>query len=98
MANIINEYFKVIKNVEEIDVFEMYNMFIHQWNRELPYKDSMFVGMSAFTFMVILDSFEAILSQKELPCNSVLLCQDYDILDALDRSKCWGDVRLRKVK
>lgn len=69
-----NVNFKILKNIEEIDIFEMYDIFIRQWNREPPYKDSMFVRMSAFTFLVIMDSFEAVLSQKDLPNDSALLC------------------------
>lgn len=93
-ANIIADYLKDIKDVAQIDVEDMYNNFIAKWNKgdceERHY--CKFKNMSAFSFVVILDTLDAVLSAKGLTNDSFLLNDDKKIWWALYQSRSWEEV------
>ena len=93
-AHIISDYLMTVSKVEDVDLENMYNYYIKKWNADI-YKEgnySGFKGNSALSFVVIMDTLDAILSGKGISDDSLLISGDAKIWHILSNSKCWADV------
>lgn len=92
-AHIISDYFKTVKEIDEIDLEAMYNNYIAKWNADLYEEDSWgFKGSSALSLVVIMDTLDSILCEGEIDDQSSLLSLDGKLWRILAESKCWADV------
>ena len=92
-AHIISDYFKTVKDIGEIDLEDMYNHYIAKWNADLYEEYAWgFKGSSALSFIVIMDTLDAILSESDLDNRSLLLSSEGKIWRLLAESRCWADV------
>ena len=93
-AEIISDYFKSVKRVEDIDLENMYNNYIAKWNAD-NYEEERFVGFKRLTtlsFIVLLDTLDTILSEKDLTESSLLMSGNRKIWRVLANSHCWADL------
>ena len=91
-AHIISDYFKTIKDISEIELEDMYNHYIAKWNADLYEENDLgFKGSSALSFVVIMDTLDAILGGG-IDEQSPLLSSEGEIWSVLSKSKCWADV------
>lgn len=93
-AHIISDYLKTVANVGEVDLEAMYNNFIAKWNADM-YEESdygAFKNCSALSFVVVLDTLDAILGDMKLTDSSFLLSDNRRLWHILSNSKCWADV------
>ena len=93
-AHIISDYFRTVDKAEDVDLEDMYNNYIKKWNADI-YEEgyhSGFKGNSALSFIVIVDTLDAILSGKGISDESLLMSGDPKIWQILSNSKCWADV------
>ena len=95
-AQIISDYFSIVKGVEEIDLENMYNNYIVKWNADL-FEDRPlgFKNGSALSFVVILDTLDAILSGEGINGKSMLFSPEERFWRILAESKCWADVNIK---
>lgn len=94
-AKMLRDYFGIIRNEDDIDLEEMYRLFVMGWNGELSedhifFKD--FSECSAQTFVLIMDSLDAILGEGILNDEHLLLNDNRKIWSLLENSRCWGDM------
>lgn len=93
-AHIIADYFKTVGNVENIDLEDMYNNYIAKWNADI-YEELEYGGFknnSALSFIVIMDSLDAILGSTKITDGSPLLLHDRRYWEILASSRCWADI------
>ncbi len=94
-ALLLWDYFQTINDRNDIDIEEMYQMFILGWNSELE-EDNIFTkdfaGSTAQLFVLMMDSLDSLLGAKDITDDSLLLNDDRDIWSMLGSSKCWDDV------
>lgn len=93
-AHIIADYLKTTHCVDEVDLEDMYNNYIAKWNGDI-YEETDYGGFkncSALSFVVILDTLDAILANTEFTEDSLLLSDDERLWNALASSRCWADV------
>ena len=93
LAHIISDYLMTLEDVSDIDLEDMFNHYIAKWNADL-YEEGFwgFKGSSALSFVVILDSLDAILDGRGIDEQSPLLSSDGEIWRILSQSECWADV------
>lgn len=93
-AHIIADYLKTVNDAADVDLEEMYNNYIAKWNADIYEENdySCFKNSSALSFVVILDTIDAILSRAELSEESLLLSGDKRIWGILSSCRCWADV------
>ena len=95
-AKILWDYFSIISNEDDIDIEEMYQLFVLGWNSELS-EDHIFnrdfSGCTAQMFVLIMDSLDVLLGKKQIDDGSLLLNDDLNIWYLLGNSWCWGDLR-----
>lgn len=80
--------------MNDIDLEGMYNNYIAKWNADI-YEENDFDGFknqSVLSFVVILDSLDAILSNQDVVDGSLLMSGDSKIWRVLSDSRCWADV------
>ena len=93
-AHIMADYFKTLGESDEVDLEDMYNNYIAKWNADIV-EESDYCGFknnSALSFMVILETLDILLSQKDIPEDSFLLSGDSRLWQILAESRCWADV------
>lgn len=93
-ANIIADYLKTVSDVADVDLENMFNNYIMKWNADI-YEESdygSFKTNTALSFVVIMDTLDAILSEKELSENLLLLSDNTKFWHTLADSICWADV------
>ena len=92
-AQIIADYFKTTHDINNIDLGDMYNNYIAKWNADIyeEYPNDYFKQSSALSFVIILDTLDCILKEKDIE-KSILLSGDKDFLYALSNCKCWADL------
>lgn len=93
-AHIIADYLKTVKDVGEVDVEDMYNNYIAKWNADIyDEQDQMhFKSSSALSFVIIMDTLDALLGRTEITDESFLLSGDGEAWRILSKSHCWADV------
>ena len=99
-ADIIADYFRSVKDIEKLDIEDMYNNYILKWNDETEEEGETlgFMDSSALSFVVILDTLDAILGRKPIDDKSFLIADDGIIWRILAESLCWDDVNTRLQK
>ena len=94
-ARLLWDYFQIVACREEIDVEEMYQMFVLGWNSELS-EDSLFDQHfsegTAQLFVLMMDSIDVLMEKKRIDDDSLLLNDDPEIWNMLAEARCWGDV------
>ena len=93
-ALLLWDYFQTINDRNDIDIEEIYQMFILGWNSALEEgniftKD--FAHATAQLFVLMMDSLDSLLG-KEITDDSLLLNDDDEIWHILGHSRCWDDV------
>lgn len=92
-AHIMSDYFMTVKDPSEIDLEAMYNHYIAKWNADhYEEYDLGFKGNSALSFVVILDTLDAILDGEGIDEQSSLLSPEGRMWRILAESRCWADV------
>ena len=92
-AHIISDYFSTVNVVGSVDLEDMYNNYIAKWNADKYEEGSWgFKSSSALSFVVIMDTLDAILDGAEINKRSSLLNPERRIWRILAQSKCWADV------
>ena len=80
-ATLLWDYFQYVGAEDEIDIEEMYRMFILGWNCELE-EDNIFRkdfgDTTAQTFVILLDSLDVLLGRKKITDDSLFLNDDPD--------------------
>ena len=98
-AKILWNYFQMTGNLEEIDIEDMYRMFVMGWNAELaednPFRKD-FEESTAQMFVLLMDSLDIMLGDKELGDDSLFLNDDKNIWNMLAHARCWGEVLSRE--
>jgi hypothetical protein len=100
MANIISDYLKTVKRLEDIELENMYNNYISKWNADI-YEESYYSSFkdnSALSLVVILDSLDTILNHDDITEHSTLLSDNREFWYTLSNSCCWADVNERWPK
>ena len=95
-AKLISDYFDIITDPEEIDIEEMYQMFVLGWNGQLVEDNAFskdFRNCTAQMFVIMMDTLDNLLGVAEINDNSLLLNDDKNIWQALANARCWGDLR-----
>ena len=93
-AHIIADYLKTVNDILDIDLEEMYNNYIAKWNADI-YDENCYCGFkynSAQSFVVIMDTLDAILSNKDITDDSLLMSDNCKLWHILAKSHCWADV------
>ena len=92
-AHIISDYFKTLDGINAVDLENMYNLYIKKWNADI-YEEGYgnFKNSSAMSFIVLLDTLDAILESGDLADDSLLLSGNRDIWFMLSDCNCWKDV------
>ncbi len=93
-AKIIWDYFGMIDETREVDIGDMYRMFVLGWNANLPsnnpfYKD--FAKCTAQSFVILMDTLDVILGRAEILDESLLLNDEVEIWGLLESSRSWED-------
>ena len=93
-SNIIADYLKTVSNVDGVDLENMYNHYIAKWNADIYEEPNYrcFKRNTALSFIVLIDTLDAILNEKEVTEESILLSGDSRIWHTLADSYCWADV------
>lgn len=94
IAHIIADYLKTVNDVTDVDLEDMFNNYIMKWNGDIYEEESYsgFKNNSAHSFVVILDSLDAILGQTRITDNHPLISGDRHIWRVLSECRCWADV------
>jgi len=93
-AHIMADYFKTLGESDRVDLEDMYNNYIAKWNADIV-EESEYCGFknnSALSFMVILETLDILLTQKDIPKDSFLLSGESRLWQILAESRCWADV------
>jgi len=95
-ASIIADYLKGVNNEESIDLEDMYNNYISKWNGDIYNKNNNgFLRDSALSFIMILDTLDAILGKTRITDNSFMLSGEAKPWNVLAKSRCWFEVNER---
>lgn len=100
IANIIADYFKTVENEDEIQLEAMFNNYIKKWNNDIYQEDSYsrFKNYTAMSFVIIMETLDIILGNKQFDESSILLNDDPKIWSALAKSHCWADLNKEYLK
>lgn len=95
-AELISTYFSMIQSKEDINLLEMYRLFVEGWNgalgEEQPFTKA-FKYTSAASFLVLMETLQTILQKdSQLSEDSFLLTEDPKLWGSLCDAKCWGDL------
>ncbi len=94
-AKLIWDYFGMVNDISEIDVLDMYRMFVLGWNAELaednPFRKD-FKDSSAQLFVLLMDTLDVLMGKADVGDGSLLLNDDRKIWGMLADAKCWGDM------
>ena len=93
------DYFNMIEDEQDIDVVDMYGMFVMGWNGDLaennPFSKD-FKRCSAQMLVILMDTLDVLLGRTEIGDDSLLLNDDGKIWGELADAKCWGDMKERQ--
>lgn len=93
LAHIISDYFSTVNDVGNVDLEDMFNNYIAKWNADIYEEGSWgFKSSSALSFVVIMDTIDAILNGDGINERSSLLIPEKKMWRILAQSKCCADV------
>lgn len=92
-AEIIQKYFKLVQDREEIALSKMISLYVLGWNGKLGKKHpfSYFKQDRADAIVVLLETLDLILGRRFFNDTSILLNDTPEFWDALSSSVCWCD-------
>ena len=98
-AEIIQKYFKLVQDREEIALSKMISLYVLGWNGKLGKKHpfSYFKQDRADAIVVLLETLDLILGRRFFNDTSILLNDTPEFWDALSSSVCWCDFEERYV-
>ncbi len=91
----ISTYLKTMKDVSEINLMEMYDLYLRGWNGDLDNEHPMskaFKSGSAQELLILMESLYVILGNGEIDNNHLLLNGDENLWRSLGESKNWYEV------
>ena len=93
MSHIISDYLKNVQDVESIDLEAMYNNYIAKWNADI-WEDTYdsFKNCSILSFVVIMDTLDAILENRSITNNSLMLSDNKELWYMLSDCRCWAEL------
>ena len=92
-AHILSDYFKTGRDASEVDLEDMYNNYIAKWNADVfEEKEWGFKSHSVLSFLVVLDTLDAILKGNGINGQSLLFSNERNFWETLAESRCWADV------
>ena len=94
LVDIIVDYLNTVNNVDDVDIEDMFNNYIAKWNGEVE-EETMygFREQTALSFVVILDTMDAILDGTGITEHSLLTGGEKKMWNLLARSRSWDDVK-----
>lgn len=94
IAHIIADHLKTVNDVTNVNLEDIFNHYIMKWNGDIYEEEnySSFKNNSAHSFVVILDSLDAIFGQTRITDNHPLISGDRHIWRVLSECRCWADV------
>ena len=96
VALMAKRYFENVNNTKELDVCKMLDFFLKDWNGEIEKDESDWTSFSKTNcqvLLVILESFDLILSECEMPDNHLLLNGDKNLWNRLCNAKSWEELQ-----
>lgn len=93
-ARIISDYFKTVKDVDKVDLEDMYNNFIAEWNADI-YPDDEYHGFkndTVFSFVMILDTLDCLLGKQTITDKILEYFGNEEIWEMFRHCRCWADV------
>ena len=94
-AKLLWDYFQTVPDVSEVDLEEMYRLYVLGWNAELS-EDNIFrkhfENSTAQTFILMMDTLDVLLGKSEITDDSLLLNGDRKLWSDLTNGVCWGDL------
>ena len=97
-AKLMWDYFQIVNGREDIELEEMYQMFVLGWNGELSEDNCFckhFSGATAQLFVLMMDSLDVLVGRKQIDDNSLLINDDPKIWNMMVDARCWDDVGRR---
>ncbi len=93
MAHIISDYLKNVQDVESINLEAMYNNYIAKWNADI-WEDTYdsFKDCSILSFVVIMDTLDAILGNRSITNNSLMFSDKKELWYMLSDCRCWAEL------
>ena len=94
-AKLLWDYFQTVPDVSEVDLEEMYRLYVLGWNAELS-EDNIFrihfEKSTAQAFIMMMDTLDVLLGKNEITDDSLLLNGDGKLWNDLTNGVCWGDL------
>ena len=93
------DYFQIVNGREDIELEEMYQMFVLGWNGELSEDNCFckhFSGVTAQLFVLMMDSLDVLVGRKQIDDKSLLINDDPKIWNMMVDARCWDDVGRRE--
>ncbi|MDY6305938.1 MAG: hypothetical protein SPL94_08265 [Oribacterium sp.] len=94
-AELISRYFRTVDRVEDVDLGEMYALFVREWNSPIEDPDhrlETFHYFNAQSLLILLDSIDVISGRTEIIDDHLFLTEDEPMWRALGSSYSWDDV------
>ena len=93
MSHVIADYFNSVPNDSAINLKDMYNSYIARWNADIYDEAEIgFRGGSVLSYIVMLDTIDAILNGNGFSENSFLLTENKTLWRILASCRCWADL------
>lgn len=100
-AMIIWDYFQEIEDASQIELENMYRLYVYGWNGiltdEHPFRQD-FMRSRAQTFVIIMDTLDVLLGYTQITDDTLLLSDSNDIWGILDSALCWEDVNKKYAR
>ena len=93
-ARIISDYFKTVTDVENVDLDDMYNNFIAEWNADIYPEDEYhgFKNDTVFSFVMILDTLDCLLGRQTITDKTLEYFGNEEMWEMFRHCRCWADV------
>ena len=94
-AKLLWDYFQTVPDVSEVDLEEMYRLYVLGWNAELSEDNIFRIHFEKSTvqaFILMMDTLDVLLGKSEITDDSLLLNGDRKLWNDLTNGVCWGDL------
>lgn len=94
-ADLIHHYFRSLEREEDVDLGEMYALYVRAWNGELPEEHPLSRycrGSNAQVLLLLLDSIDVITGRTKITDDHLFMQEDDRMWRALGFSHRWEDV------
>lgn len=98
-GELLENYFKLIKERDEISIENMYQYLLDSWNDVLPGKDGKdlfsrtpYVTWDAQMLVILLESLFVILGERKITDEHIFLNNEKLVWHALGNGRCWKEV------